>query len=315
MTNKEILEAQELSEDIRRDLQTILARTLRPKELVADVLEALPRMFDSFYKLVRLRPVVFGSESDYDLANNGLAAMKSVAGTASRNPNKTPELIEAVKTYVRSVHSVLLKTEGTLQALWVDAPMTNEEILEAEQLIAVVRADLRRIASTDAEELPAVVLDRATRIYWSLSRQFMRRHELISGAECDDLTMPLAIMVASAERAQRQPDDTAKLVNAVAKQAPRVNSGLDKIEHRLKEPGYAMRDYYTVGGHEERAKALGILGDEGVEGVTIYASGGVLPSMGLSGRQTFVHPDALSNLQAKMDEMAFDAPKIHYVGK
>jgi hypothetical protein len=123
------------------------------------------------------------------------------------------------------------------------------------------------------------------------------------------------MMVASAERAQRQADDAAKLVNAVAKQVPRVNSGLDKIEHRLKEPGYAMRDYYTVGNHEERAKALGILGDEGIDGCTIYESGGVLPSVGLSGRQTFVHPDALSNLQAKMDEWAFDAPKIHYVGK
>jgi len=316
MSNDQILEAQELSEDIRRDLQTILARTLRPDELLADVLEALPRISDSFYKLVRLRPAVFESESDYDSVNKGLAAMECVAESANRDPDKTLELTDAVKMYVHSIHSVLLKTEQALQTQRVDAPMTNEEILEAEQLIALVRADLCRIASTDTERLPAVVLDRVTRMYWSLGRQFMRRHKLISGAEWDELTTPLAKMMACADMAQRpSPDYTAKLVNAVAKQVPLVNSGLDKIEHRLKEPGYAMWDYYTVGRHEERAKAQGILGDEGVEGFAIYESGGVVPSVGLSGRQTFVHPDALSNLQAKMDEWAFDAPKIHYVGR
>jgi hypothetical protein len=38
MTNEEILEAEELISNIRGDLQTILARTHRPDELVAFVL-------------------------------------------------------------------------------------------------------------------------------------------------------------------------------------------------------------------------------------------------------------------------------------
>ncbi len=227
MTNEEILAVQKLVSGIQVDLLNIHICTvgrLDEPELVARVLKAAPRMFDSFNQLLSYRPTIFESESDRDTVYDGLheiffrstqpqeiqswmrdrvyartgtpAWKKAVAELAelmTRQPEYKKKLVDTVKTQVDRVRPVLAENYDVLEALWVDAPMTNEEILEAEKLIAGIRNDLTV------------------------------------------LTGGLLIMMALAEMAERRPDYKMKLLDAVAKQAPIVEAILDKTVQTLRE--------------------------------------------------------------------------------
>ena len=271
MTNKEIFEAEELVRGIECDLTNINVCTvgrMNVAELVARVLEAAPRMFDSFNRLVSHRPTIFESESDRDTVYDGLheiffrstqpqeiqswmrdrdwarisapAREKAVAELAElMTPEYKKKLIDVVKTQAHRVFPVLSKTYRDLQALWVNAPMTNDEILEAQKLIAHMRNDLTVLTSTtDAEKLTALVHEKAMRMIGSLGR-LRRRHRSTVLVSVDDLSRfqnGLAVMIAMAEMAERRPDYKAKLIEAVTKYAPIVDAILDKVAQVIRDP-------------------------------------------------------------------------------
>ncbi len=272
MTNEEILAVQKLVSGIQVDLLNIHICTvgrLDEPELVARVLKAAPRMFDSFNQLLSYRPTIFESESDRDTVYDGLheiffrstqpqeiqswmrdrvyartgtpAWKKAVAELAelmTRQPEYKKKLVDTVKTQVDRVRPVLAENYDVLEALWVDAPMTNEEILEAEKLIAGIRNDLTVLTgTTDADKLVALAPEKADPMLRSFF-QLQRRHRstvLVSVQDLSRFQNGLLIMMALAEMAERRPDYKMKLLDAVAKQAPIVEAILDKTVQTLRE--------------------------------------------------------------------------------
>jgi hypothetical protein len=121
INDQEILESQKLIADIRNVL-TDLAGITDPEKLTALVLEKVPWMFDGFYQLVRHRPTIFGSMSDCDTVNIGLAAMQSVAEMAKRDPDWKAKLIPAVAKLSPSIDATLDKVAQVLREKAPKAP-------------------------------------------------------------------------------------------------------------------------------------------------------------------------------------------------
>jgi hypothetical protein len=110
--------------------------------------------------------------------------------------------------------------------------MTDQEILEAEKLIADMRNDLALIAgTTDADKLAALVLEKAPHMVDSFTQVI----QLGRVRDYQPMKMAMAEIFALADMAQRNPDYKAKLIDSVAKQVPIISSGFDKIAQALRE--------------------------------------------------------------------------------
>jgi hypothetical protein len=125
--------------------------------------------------------------------------------------------------------------------------VTNEEILEAEKLIAHMRNDLTVLTSTTNEEKLIVLLNekvpRMVGSFWRLYRQnetlkklpdglLLIRYRLNVFMSTQDLSWfqnHVGVMLAIGEMAERRPDYKARLIETVAKNAPLVDAILDKV--------------------------------------------------------------------------------------
>ena len=137
-------------------------------------------------------------------------------------------------SFIRGFWDNLFESNSTrvLIPQLMSGEVTNEEILEAEKLIAHMRNDLTVLTSTtDVEKLAALVLEKAPPMICSFVRLRPRhRSKVFVGTQ--DLSRfqnGLAVMMALAEMAQRRPDYKAKLIDNVAKQAALVDAILDKV--------------------------------------------------------------------------------------
>jgi hypothetical protein len=118
--------------------------------------------------------------------------------------------------------------------------MTTPEIVGAEKAIAGLRNDLALIAAgtTGADKLPALVLEKVERIMFDSLPRVLRQipTTIVSGPDRDWwFNYPMIKLFAHAEMAQRRPDWTVKLLNAVAKEVPLVEANLDKLAQALRE--------------------------------------------------------------------------------
>jgi hypothetical protein len=120
--------------------------------------------------------------------------------------------------------------------------MTEEEILEAQKLIADMKNALAVLASaTDADKVIALVREKGPRVvdnFEELGQQlrpavFDENPETLKGLE--SMAMWIVEIMSLTKSAVDLPDDKAKLVARWAEYAPRIMSGLDKIAQALKE--------------------------------------------------------------------------------
>jgi hypothetical protein len=125
--------------------------------------------------------------------------------------------------------------------------VTNEEILEAEKVIAHMRNDLTVLTSTTNEEKPIALLNEKVPLmiggFWRLYRakeilktlpegRLLHRYRLNVFMSTQDLSRfqnHLAAMLAVGGMAQRRPDYKARLIEDVAKNATIVDAILDKV--------------------------------------------------------------------------------------
>src|SRR2546421_5592223 len=107
--------------------------------------------------------------------------------------------------------------------------MTNEEIIEAERRITNIRSDLAIIAGTNnAEEIAKLVLEKMPGIVDSLSQVWRdSRAKFESAEEFTRVQNGMAILLAFADMAQREPEYHKKLKSAIM--VLRIGCGLDKI--------------------------------------------------------------------------------------
>ena len=111
--------------------------------------------------------------------------------------------------------------------------MTNEEIFDAENLIAGMKVDECLLTkSTDEDELPSLVLEKVPRIVTRF-REFNERFELVTDAEVYELIDGFVMMVSLAEMVAYRPDCKAKLIHVVQEKTPAFLSKLDEIEQQL----------------------------------------------------------------------------------
>jgi AcrR family transcriptional regulator len=138
-------------------------------------------------------------------------------------------------SFIRGFWDNLFESNSTrvlIPQLMSRGEVTNEEILEAEKVIAHIRNDLTVLTSTtDVEKLVALVNERFERMICSFGR--LRRRDwpnvFMSIQDLSRFQNGLAVMMALAEMAQRRPDYKAKLIDSVAKQAALVDAILDKV--------------------------------------------------------------------------------------
>ena len=111
--------------------------------------------------------------------------------------------------------------------------MTNEEIFDAENLIAGMKVDECLLTkSTDEDELPSLVLEKVPRIVTRF-REFNERFGLVTDAEVYQLIDGFVVMVSLAEMVAHRPDCKAKLIHVVQEKTPAFLSKLDEIEQQL----------------------------------------------------------------------------------
>lgn len=121
--------------------------------------------------------------------------------------------------------------------------MTNEQIEEAQKLIASMRNHLAVLTgTTDANKLAALVLEKRLRIldgFKQLRGRVWRFASPKAVAEfqwtMETVKEELYTIGALAHVAERNPDHKANLVEAVGKKVSSIDAHLDKIEHALSE--------------------------------------------------------------------------------
>ena len=111
--------------------------------------------------------------------------------------------------------------------------MTNEEILEAERLIAGIKSDLAIIAgATNAEEIANLVLEKMPGVVGSVGQLWRdSRAKFESAEEFTRVQNGMAILLAFADMAQREPEYHKKLKSAIM--VLRIGCGLDKVAQNL----------------------------------------------------------------------------------
>ena len=87
MTNEEILQAQKLVASMREDLSLIAGTTDDADKLAALIMEKFQSLYDRFSQLGRWGRATFGSDSDFDSVNYGLATFLALAQMVQRSPD------------------------------------------------------------------------------------------------------------------------------------------------------------------------------------------------------------------------------------
>ena len=115
--------------------------------------------------------------------------------------------------------------------------MTDKELLEAEKLIADMRNVLTVLAgTTDEEKLIALVLEEVPPLFDRFDWLGVQRRLAIFGPEyISAWFQEVAVLLAIAQLAQRNPNYKRKLVDLAATNAPRADAILNKVEQALRE--------------------------------------------------------------------------------